>query len=165
MLGAAAWLGSLLHGGVLQLILCLAALAIFGQSIEDTLGRDRLAALMLAGGLVALAAQLLAGGRQGAATLACAGVVASVLGAYVTLRPRARVHCVLFAPWFSTVLAVPATALIACWLALQVPLGLGLDEPLASIGGGWFAHLAAIGAGAALALALSRPPLMRTRPA
>jgi membrane associated rhomboid family serine protease len=152
VLGAGAWLGSLLHGGALQLILCLAALAIFGQSVEDALGRGRLAALMLAGGLVALAAQLLAGGRQGAVTLACAGVVAGVVGAYVALRPRARVHCVLFAPWFSTVLAVPAAALIAGWLALQVPLGLGVDEPLASIGVAWFAHLAAIGVGVALTL-------------
>jgi membrane associated rhomboid family serine protease len=164
-LGALAWLGSLLHGGALQLALCLVALAIFGQSVEGTLGRGRFAVLTIGCGLAALAAQLLAGGREGAVTLACAGAVAGVLGAHLALHPKARVHCVLFAPWLSTVLAVPAAALVACWLALQVPLGLGLDEPLAAIGGAWFGHLAAIGAGIPLSLALSRRPSLQARTA
>ncbi len=144
---AGAWLGSLLHGGLLQAILCLAALAIFGGSVEDALGRPRYALLMALGGLAALAAQLAAGPHAGATTLACAGIAAAVLGAHVALHPTARVHSVLFAPMVSAVLAVPALAFVALWLALQVSLGLGLDEPLAGIGGAWFAHLAAIGVG------------------
>jgi membrane associated rhomboid family serine protease len=155
-IGAAAWLAGLLHGGLLQLLACLAALAIFGQSVEDVLGRISYVLLMLFGAAVALAAQLAAGPHAGAATLACVGVVAAVLAAYLTLRPTALVHSVLFAPLFSTVLAVPAALLIGFWLALQIALGLGLDEPLASIGGAWFAHLAAIAAGALAARALAR---------
>jgi membrane associated rhomboid family serine protease len=141
---AGAWLGSLLHGGALQAILCLAALAIFGGSIEDALGRPRYALLIALGAAASLAAQLAAGPHTGAPTLACAGVAAAVLGAHVALHPTARVHSVLFAPMFSSVVAVPALAFVALWLALQVALGLGLDEPLAGIGGAWFAHLAAL---------------------
>jgi membrane associated rhomboid family serine protease len=144
---AGAWLGSLLHGGALQAILCLAVLAIFGGSVEDALGYARYALLVAIGGLSALAAQLAAGPHTGAPTLACAGIAAALLGAHVALHPTARVHSVLFAPMFSAVLAVPALAFVALWLALQVALGLGLDEPLAGIGGAWFAHLAAVGVG------------------
>lgn len=158
-IGTAAWLGSLLHGGLLQLLACLVALAIFGQSVEDTLGRAFYVLLMLAGGLVALGAQLAAGPHSGAATLACVGVVAAVLAAYLALRPKARVHSVLFAPLFSAVLAVPAALLIGVWLGLQVAAGLGVDEPLASAGGAWFAHLAAIAVGL-----LAARPLARLRP-
>lgn len=158
-IGAAAWLVGLLHGGLLQLLACLVALAIFGQSVEDALGRISYALLMLFGAAVALAAQLGTGSRTGMTTLACVGVVAAVLAAYLTLRPTARVHTVLFAPLFSTVLAVPAALLIGFWLALQTAVGLGLDEPLASIGGAWFAHLAAIAAGILVAR-----PLARRRP-
>jgi membrane associated rhomboid family serine protease len=144
---AGAWLGSLLHGGVLQAILCLSALAIFGGSVEDALGRRRYVLLIALGAAGALAAQLAAGPHAGAPTLTCAGIVAAVLGAHVALHPTARVHSVLFAPMLSSVVAVPALALVGLWLALQVALGLGLDEPLAGIGGAWFAHLAAFGVG------------------
>jgi membrane associated rhomboid family serine protease len=163
--GASAWLASLLHGGALQLILCLAALAIFGQSVEDALGRASFAALGLLGGIVALGATLLAGSHSAAITLACAGAVAAVLGAHLALHPRARVLSVLFAPLFSTVVAVPAIAVIALWLALQVPLGLGFDEPLASDGAAWFAHLGAIFVGLAAARALARRSRLQAQPA
>ncbi len=155
-IGVAACLAGLLHGGLLQLLSCLAALAIFGQSVEDALGRGCYVLLILLGALTALGAQLATGSHAGAVSLACAGAVATVLAAHLTLCPAARVHSVLFAPMFSTVLAVPAALLIGFWLALQIALGLGLDEPLASIGGAWFAHLAAIAVGVLAARRLAR---------
>jgi len=112
-IGAAAWFGSLLHGGLLQLLLCLAVLTIFGQSVEDALGRVSYLLLMILSAMAALAAELAAGLHSGAATLACAGIVAGVLAAHVALHPRARVHSVLFAPLFSAVFAVPALAFVA----------------------------------------------------
>lgn len=164
-LGAGAWLGGLLHGGLLQLLLCLLSLAIFGQGVEERLGGIAYMALLSACGLVALGVQLLTGELTGIATLACAGAVAGAVGAYVALHPRARVHSVLFAPLFSTVLAVPALVYVALWLALQAALGAGLDEPLASIGGAWFAHLAAIVVGLTAARPLSRRLPIRPRAA
>lgn len=159
------WLGGLLEGGLLQLLLCLAALAIFGQGVEESLGRIAYAALLGACWLIALGAQLLTGEHAGVATLACAGAVAGAVGAYVGLHPGARVHSVLFAPLFSTLLAVPALVYVALWLALQMALGAGLDEPLASIGGAWFAHLATIAAGLAAARLLFRRRPVRPRAA
>lgn len=143
----------------------MAALSLFGQSVEDSLGRTWFLALLALGWLIALGAQLLVGTAAGALTLACAGAVAAVLGAHLALHPAARVHSVLFAPFFSTVLAVPAAVLIALWLMLQLPIGLGLDEPLARIGAAWYAHLAALAAGLLAARALTRRALPRPRPA
>lgn len=154
-MAAIAWLASLLRGGALQLILMLAALAIFGQSVEQALGRGRYVFLVATAGLVAFLAQLLADGG-GALTLACAGAVGAVLGAHLVLHRGARVYTAVFAPLFSTVLAVPAVVVIGLWLALQVPIGLGLDEPLAAMGAGWFAHLAGIVIGLALARLFAR---------
>jgi membrane associated rhomboid family serine protease len=79
---------------------------------------------MLAGALVALGAQVAAGQDHGVVTLCCVGAVAAVLAAHIVLHPRARVHSVLFAPVFSSVLAIPALALIAAWTALQVALAI-----------------------------------------
>ncbi len=155
-LGAGVWLGGLLHGGLLALLLSLAALLIFGQSVEDALGRARYVLLMAAGALVALVAQMATGQPHGAATLACAGVAAVVVGAYIALHRRARVYAVLFAPLFSSVLAIPALLVLAAWIGAQVAIGLGVDEPLASIGAAWFAHLAAIVAGLLAARPLAR---------
>jgi membrane associated rhomboid family serine protease len=163
--GAGAWLGSLLHGGALQMILCIAVLTIFGQSVEDGLRRPRYALLMALGALVALAAQLASGPHTGAPTLAFAGIAAAVLGAHIALHPTARVHSVLFAPLFSNVLAVPALVFVAVWLALQAALGAGLDEPLASIGGAWFAHLAAMAVGLTCARPLAHRSLAPARSA
>lgn len=161
-LGAGAWLGGLLSGGLLLLLLSLAALLIFGQSVEDALGRARYLLLMVAGALVALGAQLATGQHHGAGTLACAGVAAVVVGAYIALHRHARVYAVLFAPLFSSVLAIPALIVLAVWLAAQVAIGLGLDEPLASIGAAWFAHLAAIAAGLLAVRPLARVGRGRT---
>jgi membrane associated rhomboid family serine protease len=149
----------------MQLVLCLAVLMIFGQSVEDALGRPRYALLMLLGALVALAAQLAAGSHAGAPTLACAGIAAAVLGAHVALHPTSRVHSVLFAPLFSSVLAIPALVFVAIWLALQAALGAGLDEPLASMGSAWFAHLSAIAVGLICARPLAHCSLPPARPA
>lgn len=140
----------------MQLLLSLVAFAIFGQSVEGALGRLSYIGAMLAGALVALATQLSIGAHHGALTLACAGAAAAVVGTYVALYPRARVYSVLFAPLFSAVFAIPALLLVGVWLGLQIALGLGFDEPLASIGGAWFAHLAAIATGLLLAWPLTR---------
>lgn len=132
--------------------------------MEAALGGARLVALTLGGGLLAFAAQRLAGGGSGAAaTLAASGAVAAVLGAYLALHPRARVLSVAFVPAFASVVAVPAVLLIAAWLALQAALGAtGAAEPLGGTGA-WFAHLALLPVGALLALPLRATRRQRVR--
>lgn len=158
VLGTAAWIAGLLHGGILALASGLLALMLFGPGVEDTLGRARFAALVVACGLAALAMQLLAGPAGAAPTLAAGGAVAALAGAYLVLRPRAQILTVALVPLLASVVEVPAVVVIALWLAVQVLLGAaGLDEPLAAgAGASWFAHLGALVLGAAGAALIAR---------
>lgn len=131
---------------------------LFGPGVEETLGRVSFAALLIACGLAAWAMQMLAGPASIAPTLGASGAVLAVVGAYLLLRPHAHILAVAPVPALGTVLEIPAPALIAAWLAVQVLLGAaGLDEPLAAgTGASWFAHLGALALGAAWAALVAR---------
>lgn len=145
---------------MLGLAVDLLALMLLGPGVEETLGRLGFTAFVLGCGLAALAMQLLAGPVHSAPTLGASGTVAAVAGAYLVFRPRAQILTVLLVPVVATVVEIPAVVLIALWLAVQILSGAaGLDEPLASAGASWFAHLGAllIGAAAAALIARRRP--------
>lgn len=138
----ALWAVGVLRGGLLSLLLCVLALAVFGQSVEDALRPARFALLCAGGGLFAFGAQALAGSSGASAlALAVAGIAAAVLGAYLAIRPRGRILTLLLVPLFGGVVEVPAALLIAVWLAAQLLLGaLPLDEPLGG-DAAWLPHL------------------------
>ncbi len=79
-----------IHGGWLHLIFNMLYLWIFGNNVEDALGRARFLGFYLACGLVATAAQVLTDTGSTAPMIGASGAVAGVLGAYLVLYPRAR---------------------------------------------------------------------------
>ncbi len=97
-----------LHGSFLQLFCNMLFLAIFGPTVEDALGRVRYAAFYLAGGLVALAAQVAVSPSSPSPALGASGAVAAVLGGYILLYPRARVLTLVFIVFLVTIVEVPA---------------------------------------------------------
>jgi membrane associated rhomboid family serine protease len=109
--------------GLPPLFVDMLCLAIFGPTVEDTLGRARFLALYLLGGLVALGAQALIGQGSIALMLGASGAVAAVLGAYIVLYPRARVISLVFIIFFFTIVEVPAVLLLGVWLAVQLYFG------------------------------------------
>lgn len=164
-LGLGLRLAGVLHGGVLALLLCLLALAIFGQSVEDVLGTGRYALLCLSAAALTFAVQALLGPTAAAPTLAAAGLAAAVPGAYLALRPRGRILTLVLAPLFAGVIALPAVALAAAWLLAQLLIGAThLDEPLAHIGAAWFAHLLALPLALLALRALTRAERRPLRP-
>src|SRR5665647_1335105 len=80
-----------IHGGWLHLIFNMLYLWIFGNNVEDALGRARFLGFYLACGLVATATQVLTDPGSTAPMIGASGAVAGVLGAYLVLYPRARV--------------------------------------------------------------------------
>jgi membrane associated rhomboid family serine protease len=94
-------------------------LAIFGPTVEDTLGRIPFLALYLLGGLAVLGSQTLIDPGSTAALLGAAGAVTAILAAYVVLYPRARVISLVFVIFFFTIVEVPAVLLLGLWLAVQ----------------------------------------------
>ena len=130
--------GSLLHLGGNMLFLW-----IFGNNIEDSMGRARFAAFYLLGGLAALAAQTLVGPDAAVPTVGASGAIAAVLGGYALLYPRARVVTVIFIVIFFTFVELPALLVLGAWFVLQALNGVGdLTTPAAGGGGvAYFAHI------------------------
>jgi len=136
------------HASFLHVFGNVLALAIFGPSVEDAMGRLRFAAFYLLGGLAALAAQLAAAPSSTAPVLGASGAVAAVLGGYLLLYPRARVLSLVFVVFIVTIVEVPAVLLLVLWFAEQLWLGLeglagasGVESSGAGVGVAWLAPI------------------------
>jgi membrane associated rhomboid family serine protease len=140
--------GSLLHLGGNMLFLW-----IFGNNIEDSMGRLRFVLFYLGGGAAALAAQVLVGPNEAVPTVGASGAIAAVLGGYAILYPRARVVTVIFIIIFFTIVTLPALVVLGLWFLLQ--LAYGASEVAQPVGGGGVAYFAHIG-GFVFGLALIR---------
>jgi membrane associated rhomboid family serine protease len=130
--------GSLLHLGGNMLFMW-----IFGNNIEDSMGRLRFVAFYLGGGVAALAAQVLVGPNEAVPTVGASGAIAAVLGGYAILYPRARVVTVVFIIIFFTIVTLPALIVLGLWFLLQ--LAYGASEVAQPVGGGGVAYFAHIG--------------------
>jgi membrane associated rhomboid family serine protease len=116
-----AYLLSRHHAGLLPLLLDILFLALLGPSVESALGRARFCASCLLGALLALTARALASVASPSPLLFSASVLtAAVLGGYLLLYPRARVLTLIIAPFFTTIVEIPAVLLIGAWLFLQL---------------------------------------------
>ncbi len=132
-----------MHASFLHILGNMVFLGIFGPSVEDRLGRLRYLLFYLLGGLVALAAQVVAGPDSTSPTIGASGAIAAVLGGYILMYPRARVITLVFIVFFVTLVELPAVYLLGFWFLLQLFYGLaGLATPLGGAEGvAYFAHV------------------------
>ena len=132
-----------MHGGILHIAGNMLFLWVFGNNIEDRLGRVRFALFYLLAGLIAVYTQSLIDTSSTAPTIGASGAIAGVLGAYALLYPRARVLTLIFIIFFVTLVEIPALILLAVWFALQfVPaLGQVAVESGGDQGVAYFAHV------------------------
>jgi rhomboid family protein len=141
---------------------------IFGNNIEDALGRARFLVWYLAAGVVAMAAQtaatLLAGTPADASipNVGASGAIAGVLGAYLVLYPRARVLTFIFVG-IPLIRNIRAFWFLGVWIALQIWTGgLSLLHPQNGNGVAFFAHIGGFAFGLATVLLVRRrPPPLR----
>lgn len=92
---------------------------IFGNNVEDVLGRGRFAAFYFIGGAAAAAAQIASGPGSTIPTIGASGAVAAVMGAYLVLYPHASVLSLVPFVFISTLMEVPAVLVIGFWALLQ----------------------------------------------
>jgi membrane associated rhomboid family serine protease len=130
-----------LHGSLLHLGGNMLFLWIFGNNIEDSMGRLTFVVFYLLGGVAALALQVATDPNSGVVTIGASGAIAAVLGAYARLYPHARVVTVVFIVIFFTIVTLPALLVLGLWFLLQ--LLPAFSEPAGSAGGGvaYFAHI------------------------
>jgi len=132
-----------MHGSLLHLAGNMLFLWVFGNNIEDSMGRPRFVLFYLLGGVAALAGQTLIDPDATAPTVGASGAIAAVLGGYALLYPRARVVTVVFIIFFFTILNLPALAVLGLWFLMQVAYGATqIAEPVGGSGGvAYFAHI------------------------
>jgi membrane associated rhomboid family serine protease len=132
-----------MHGGFLHIIGNMLFLWIFGNNVEDSMGRPRFVVYYLLGGLAALAGQVLFAWNSTAPTIGASGAVAAVLGGYILLFPRARVLTVVFIIFFFTLIELPAVVMLGLWFLQQLYFSAAeLSDPLGQGGGvAYWAHI------------------------
>jgi membrane associated rhomboid family serine protease len=151
-----------LHGGWAHIIGNMLYLFIFGDNVEDAMGRARYALFYLLCGTGAAWAHVLSGPGSTMPTVGASGAIAGVLGAYLVLYPRAGVLTLIPLGIFFRIVRVPAVVVLGFWIVLQIVLGL-VSLPLAGgarAGTAWFAHIGGFAAG----LALAKPMTWRQGP-
>ncbi|MGZ4309445.1 MAG: rhomboid family intramembrane serine protease [Gaiellaceae bacterium] len=135
---------------------------IFGNNVEDALGRVRFFLLYIAAGLVAIVVQsvvTLAFSNAAGASVpnaGASGAIAGVLGAYLVLLPNARVLVFIF----FLIREIPAVWFLGIWFLFQfVEGGFALLHPQESGGVAFFAHVGGFlfGALTVRAVAVRRP--------
>src|SRR4051794_24004602 len=140
-----------LHGGWLHLIGNMWFLWLFGNNVEDSMGHGRYLVFYLMCGLAAAAAQTLVNPTSALPMVGASGAISGVMGAYIVLYPRVRIHMLIFLGFFITRAVVPAYLMLGYWLLLQVLGGLpSLGDEAGGVA--FWAHAGGFLAGAVLIL-------------
>jgi membrane associated rhomboid family serine protease len=138
-----------LHGGWIHLLGNMLYLWIFGNNIEDRLGRPLFLVFYLVGGFAAVIAQVAIAPNSDAPLIGASGAIAGTLGAYVVLFPRARILSLVFLGFFYQLIEVPAILVLGFWFVLQLIDGVAsLGVSHAQGGVAFFAHIGGFVAGA-----------------
>ena len=148
-----------LHGGWLHLIGNMWYLWIFGDNVEDRLGRLRYLFFYVAAGVAAGAIHYLTNSSSRVPTVGASGAIAGVLGAYAVAFPRARVVTLLPLFPFVQIVALPAMFMLGLWFVYQFFSG-ALALAWSAAGGGgiaWWAHIGGFVFGMIFMKALGRP--------
>lgn len=159
-----AFVSMFLHAGWWHLISNMLALYIFGDNVEDRLGRLRYLLFYLASGVAASAAHLVAYTNSYIPTVGASGAIAGVLGAYLVLYPRARVISLVPILFFIRIIEVPVIVYLGFWFVSQLFNGLFALTAMDVLQGGgvaWWAHIGGFVFGLAV-IRLICPPERRT---
>jgi len=139
-----------MHAGWLHILGNMVFLWAFGPQIEDVMNPFRYLAFYLAGGLIAMLAQIAVDPSSTIPNLGASGAIAAVMGAFLVTYPRDQIRTVLILGWFWRVTLVPAVVLIGLWFLIQLfsfgavtDVDTGGVAYLAHIGGAIFGALTA----------------------
>lgn len=139
---------------------------VFGNNIEDVMGRGRFLLFYLVCGLAAAAAHVLVGPASPVPTVGASGAISGVMGAYLMLFPRVRVRMLFIFIIFWKVIPLPAWAVLLWWFGMQVVTGLPevlRANPEVAGGVAVWAHVGGFVAGVVLVKLFEDPVLMGRR--
>jgi membrane associated rhomboid family serine protease len=137
-----------LHAGFLHLASNMWFLWIFGDNVEDRLGRGRFLAFYLFCGIVAGVVHTWTNSHSVVPAVGASGAIAGVLGAYIVLFPRARIQTLLLLVFWPIFFELPAMFYVLYWFAIQLLNGTATLLAPEQMGGvAWWAHVGGFVAG------------------
>lgn len=151
---ATAFTSMFMHGGWMHLLGNMLYLWIFGDNVEDSMGRVRYVIFYLLCGIAAVLAQALPEPNSEVPMVGASGAISGVLGAYLMLFPHARVLVAIPFGFVVHTTRLPAGLVLALWFGLQL-----FSNAMSQSGGGGVAFRAHIGgfvAGMLLVLVFKR---------
>ena len=135
-----------LHGSWMHILGNMWFLWIFGNNVEDSMGRARFLVFYLLCGAAAAAAQVALKPSSIIPMVGASGAISGVMGAYIVLFPKVKVYTLVPLGFFLTTFALPAWVMLGYWMALQLLGGIGGAESGTAFG----AHIGGFIAGAVL---------------
>lgn len=139
------------HGGWAHLIGNMMYLWIFGDNVEDRMGRLGYFIFYTICGIISGLIQVLAAPRSTIPIIGASGAIAGVLGAYILMYPRAKVRTLVPSFYFYRSIWLPAIIVLGGWFLIQLLNGLATLSLVMQTGGvAWWAHIGGFVAGMGL---------------
>jgi membrane associated rhomboid family serine protease len=113
-----------LHGSWMHLLGNMWFLWIFGNNIEDSMGRLRFIVFYLLCGLAAAFGQIVTNPNSAIPMVGASGAISGVMGGYLILYPNVRVYAMIPLGFFLTSVALPAWVMLGYWFLIQFVSGL-----------------------------------------
>lgn len=137
-----------MHAGWMHLAGNMLYLWIFGDNVEDRMGRLKFLLFYLACGTAAVFAQALPEPRDTVPMVGASGAISGVLGAYLLMFPRTRVLVLVPIGFVLRVIRLPAVWVLGLWFAIQLISSLAAQPGEGGVA--FRAHLGGFVAGMAL---------------
>jgi membrane associated rhomboid family serine protease len=145
-----------LHGGFVHLIGNLIYLWVFGGAVEDAMGHSRFLVFYLACGAVGSLTHAILYPHSLTPSIGASGSIAGVLGAFLVLRPRARIVTLFPLVVYWAMAEIPAVLFLPIWFGMQFFNGFLSMRAAAGTyeiaGVAWWAHVGGFLFGAAIAV-------------
>jgi membrane associated rhomboid family serine protease len=134
-----------MHGSWEHLLGNMLFLWVFGNNIEDSVGHLRFIAFYLLCGIAAASAQIAVDPASPIPMVGASGAISGIMGAYVVLYPKVKVHT-----WIPPIFFVQLRAFVVLgyWFFIQLVMGVGALQIEESVGGvAFWAHIGGFVAG------------------
>jgi len=157
-----------LHGGFVHLFGNMIYLWVFGGAVEDALGRVRYLAFFVVCGVIGSLTHTLFFPHSTVPSIGASGSIAGVLGAFLVLRPRARVITLLPLVVYWAMIEIRAVIFLPVWFGMQFFNGFlaiaAAHRAQEVVGTAWWAHVGGFVFGALIGLITRRTARERVTP-
>lgn len=153
-----------IHVGWVHFLGNMLYLWVFGDNVEDRMGRLRFLAFYLICGAAAAVAQMIVNPFSRVPMIGASGAIAGVLGAYLRLFPGARILALVPSFFFLHLAEVPAVIFLVFWFLIQLAQGALALVAMPAGGPAFWAHIGGFVAGFILAPHFRKKPTIEVLP-